>query len=273
MALISRLVGVARAELGFLKAHPAHMVAVVGALAAGSLAGLPVADEAYTYLWADYRFCDDCHVHDYANQAYERSVHFGMTTCHDCHLVPIRHYPRNLYVTVFDPPQSADDIHRPDVQNVICTRCHSAQTDDEPLTGPMPEEVRRTVVKIDDSPMHRLHLQSKTRDPGVYRGGGKPHGQGEEHTTEHAIHGVVADWDAGQITCMDCHGAESNRAHTFDANTANCVACHEGVAPEGTPIAALECRECHFSGFAGKPGELAYAAPPDPAQPSSTPEK
>lgn len=257
----------------FLVANPVRLLGVGGALLAGSAAGVPAGDEVYTYLWADYRFCNDCHVHDYANEAYERSVHFGMTTCHDCHLVPIRHYPRNLWITVFDTPQTAEDIHPPDVENVICTRCHSSETDDEALTGPMSQAVREIVVKIDESPMHLLHMRSETRDPGVYRGGG--HGEGGKnghgeasHGAEPAAggeeaadggghgptHGVTAGWDAGVITCMDCHGSESNRAHQFEASTSNCLACHEDIAPEGSPIAGLECRECHFAGFVGKPG-------------------
>ena len=257
MGVIGRLGAWFRDTLGFLRARPARILGVLGALGAGSLAGLPTGNEVYDYLWTDYRFCNDCHVHDYANEAYERSVHFGMTTCHDCHLVPIRHYPRNLFVTVFTPPQSADDIHPPDVDNVICSRCHSAQTDDEPLTGPMSQQVRETVVKIDQSPMHLLHLQSETRDPGVYRGGGHPgeEAHGEDAGEHGPGHGTPAEWDAGQITCMDCHGGESNRAHAFEASSENCVVCHEGFLPEGTLVGALQCRECHFSGFSGLPGE------------------
>lgn len=262
MAPFTRLRSALADSWRYLLARPAHLVGVLGALLAGSVAGVPAGEEVYAYLWTDYRFCNDCHVHDYANEAYERSVHFGLTTCHDCHLVPIRHYPRNLWVTVFDTPQSADDIHPPDVESIICTRCHSAQTDDDPLTGPMPNEVRNLVVKIDDSPMHIAHMSSETRDPGPYRGGGhgEDHGQGEHEGGHSAIHGVVADWDAGVITCMDCHGAESNRAHDFAAKTSNCVQCHEDIAPEGSPIADLECRECHFAGFVGKPGTGAAAA-------------
>lgn len=286
MGIVSRVRASLLDSASYLRASPVRLLAVGGALAAGSLAGIPVGDEIYTYQWADYRFCNDCHVHDYANEAYERSVHFGMTTCHDCHLVPIRHYPRNLWVTVFSPPQSPDDIHPPDVENVICTRCHSAQTDDDPLTGPMPQEVREIVVKIDDSPMHLVHMQSKTRDPGLYRGGGHGDGgtgghgaaPGAAAPTEHGdaaapeaghggVHGITADWDAGVITCMDCHGAESNRAHAFEASTANCVACHEGVAPEGSPIAQLECRECHFAGFMGTTRPLAAAEQAAPSGP------
>lgn len=255
MALYGPLKRWLRSTVSFLRERPARLLGVTGALVAGTVAGIPAGDEVYTYLWADYRFCNDCHVHDYANEAYEDSVHFGLTTCHDCHLVPIRHYPRNLWLTLFDRPESAEDIHRPDVESLICTRCHSADTDDQPLTGPMGEEMRAMVVKIDDSPMHLLHMRSETRDPGAYRGGAHEDAASDaEDKHVSGIHGVVADWDAGVITCMDCHGAESNRAHSFGAKTANCVACHQGVAPEGSQISQLECRECHFAGFVGKSG-------------------
>jgi len=51
------------------------------------------------------------------------------------------------------------------------------------------------------------------------------------------------------------HGAAPNRAHLFEASSENCLECHANVAPEGTRIADLPCRECHFAGFVGQPGQ------------------
>jgi hypothetical protein len=253
--MLSRLIAWLRDAWTYLISSPARMAAVVIALAAGLIAGVPVHQAAFNYEWADHRFCDDCHVHDYANEAYERSVHFGLTTCHDCHLVPIRHYPRNLVVTLIDTPQTEDDIHRPDVSSVICTRCHAEETDDEPLTGPMTQEVRERVVKVDDSPLHRSHLESTDRVPSSYAGGTAhegDHGAEEEHDTPVVPHGGVRpSWDGGEITCMDCHGSENNRAHRFEATRDNCLQCHEGVEQSSGRLAQLECRECHFRGFLG----------------------
>ena len=252
----------------FLRASRSRVAVVAAAFALGGAAGIGPGDVAYKYTWVDYRFCDDCHVHDYANEAYERSVHFGLTTCHDCHRVPIRHYPKNLYMAIFDRPQTADDIHPPDVQSVICEQCHSVDGGKEPLTGPMSEAVRKRVVKIDSSPLHMLHLSSKTRDPGAYRGQTKrdeasPHGEDGELAPAHeegAAHapaggheagGELPGWDMGVITCMDCHGSTSNRAHNFQASRDNCTACHGELKVGSKRFDAISCQECHFYGFAG----------------------
>jgi hypothetical protein len=262
--ILSRTYGALRAWWGdsvtHLRATPAAAAGVGIALLVGGLSGMPVNERVFDYMWKDSRFCDDCHVHDYANEAYERSIHASLTTCHDCHLVPIRHYPRNLMVTLFDTPQSPDDIHRPDVSSVICERCHSNETDSDALTGPMSDELRAQVVKIDDSPLHRLHLSSKERQPASWQGGNDDAPIRE--TEAHATHGVTPSWDEGVITCMDCHGAENNRAHSFTATRTNCVACHTRAEPTDGDHAAqaddstrtLECRECHFQGFIGNSG-------------------
>lgn len=249
----------------FVGSSPARVLLVLVAFSAGAVAGYPVEEKAFDYMWADYRFCDDCHVHDYANEAYERSVHFGLTTCHDCHLVPIRHYPWNLYRKIFDPPQTEADITRPHVSTLICTRCHSAEADDEPLTGPMPESIRQRVVKIDHSPLHKAHLGSKKRTPGAYQGG-KENPEADHEIKERAAHSVDGhgtirpSWDAGEIMCMDCHGSVNNRAHRFEATRDNCLACHEGVKMPDPRLSQLECRECHYEGFIGEPGKGGGAA-------------
>jgi len=231
-------------SLAWLRAHPVSALVVLAAFVAGSISGAPAGEQLFRYTWTDADFCDDCHVHDYANEAWARSVHAGLTTCHDCHRVPIRHYPKNLWTTVFDPPEGEEDIHPPDVANVVCEQCHAEAGLDEVLTGPMRQDVRRRIVKIDDSPGHRRHLDSETRHPGAYRGGDEPDSRSEE-----------------PITCMDCHGAESNRAHRFESSSKNCVECHEDQEMmAGKP---LNCRECHFEEFlGGLPAGDAAASPP-----------
>lgn len=262
--MIRRILGWLKDSARFLWAQPARLAVVLLFGAAGALAGVPVGDAGLNYMWRDARFCDDCHVHDYANEAWARSVHADLTTCHDCHLVPIRHYPRNLWVTVFATPQGPEDIHRPEVETVICERCHSVHTDEEELTGPMAQPVRKQVVKIDESPLHRVHLDAKSRTPARYLGGDGIHGdaKGEHGGSEggHAPaegapaegggHGGAAN--TGPISCMDCHGAEENRAHRFQAGNENCLSCHEGQDLVGVGrLEQLACRECHFQGFLG----------------------
>lgn len=235
-----------RSTITFLFANPASLAVVTLALIVGSAAGAPVSDKAYDYMWRDAQFCDDCHVHDYANQAWAKSVHGKLTTCHDCHRVPIRHYPKNLYVAVFRRPQVPEDIPKPEVGVVICEQCHSSKGAEEPLTGPMPESIRTQVVHIDDSPLHRLHLDAKTRTPNRYQGG-----KDEAPSAEpaHGGHGAIVG--EGPITCLSCHGGENATAHQFPATTEVCEKCHEGIRPADESGDGLSCLDCHARGFRG----------------------
>lgn len=230
---------------------PRSMAAAGLALTLGAGAGVAPEQHIFNYLWRDPTFCGSCHVHDYANEAYDRSIHAGVTTCHDCHLVPIRHYPRNLWLMVFDRPEGPEDIPRPEIPAVVCTRCHSKEADHEPLTGPMPEELRARIAKVDDSPLHRAHLSSETRVPSLAHGGDP-----SADTTERApsgpelgLHIPQTSWDKGAIGCTDCHGSDANRAHQFTATRDDCVACHKNTALHGGSMASADCRQCHLSGF------------------------
>lgn len=244
-----------RNNVRFILSKPLYIGLLLLAASIGVVVGVPAGNTAYHYTWNDYRFCDDCHIHDYANEAYERSVHFGLTTCHDCHRVPIRHYPSNLVKTILYGAIPFEEFKKPTVPSVICEQCHTEEHADEPLTGPMPEELRQRVVKIDTSPLHLSHLRSKTRDPGAYRGA-KPGTEPKpltEHTGGFHFETVVeetASWDNGVIVCMDCHGEESNRPHGFSANRDNCVACHSEMKLGSKRLDKISCEECHFWGFA-----------------------
>lgn len=245
MGLLSAPLRFLAAAAAFLRANPSSLLVVLAALGAGALAGVPVQKAGYNYLWRDSRFCDDCHVHDYANEAWAKSVHGGVTTCHDCHRVPIRHYPRNLVVTLFDTPQTEADIPRPAVSTQICSQCHLRSGMEEPLTGPLPEEVRAQLVKVDDSPLHKVHLEATSRLPSAYQRGKKDlSGQTALSPADDSHEGA-----AGAILCADCHGAGPNRAHSFEATRDNCVLCHREPAGHAGGAARLDCRDCHLSGF------------------------
>lgn len=221
-----------RAIPGWLIAHPTSLFVVLAATLGGAAAGVPVGDDLYVYMWEDSRFCDDCHIHDYANEAFETSIHSELTTCHDCHRVPIRHYPWNLYLTTFDRPKDADEVTNPHVTVAICEQCHSSTGGDEPLTGPMSPEIRAMVVQVDKSPMHRLHLDAKERTPTAYQGGKAPQGD-------------------GPIVCTDCHGGQNLNVHQFPATPARCEVCHESMHPEDEQGEGLSCLDCHGPGFLG----------------------
>ena len=211
--------------------HPPVLVGVVliGALVLGGLAGHPLGNRVYDYQWSDARFCNDCHAHDYASEAWERSAHAGLTTCHDCHRVPIRHYPRNLWVMLTRPPERPEDIPHPEVPTVVCEQCHVGLCDQEALTGPMGAALCDQVVKVERTPSHLAHLEAERRLPGR-----------------------VAT-EAGRIECGDCHSGRIDDPHRFETRRAACVACHE--EHRGSTVGGLPCRQCHGAGFlaAGAP--------------------
>lgn len=213
-------------------ANPLSAGIALAALAGGLSAGAPASDALYDYVWRDARFCDDCHIHDYANENWARSVHGELTTCHDCHRVPLRHYPRNLYGALFDRPDSPEDVSKPEVPVVICEQCHADAGAAEPLTGPMPESLRARVPHIDASPLHRAHLDAKERPPGA-----------------------SPDAPEGPIGCVGCHGGENQTAHTFEATSATCDRCHGGIHPVDAGGGDLACLDCHGRGFVAVPGQ------------------
>lgn len=196
---------------------PALVAVALVAIALGAALGAPLGDRVYAYQWSDARFCDDCHAHDYANEAWSRSAHADLTTCHDCHRVPIRHYPRNLWVTITHPPQTPEDIPHPEVPVVICETCHTSEgCDPHELSGPMSPRLCAQVVDIDGTAAHRVHLAAEHRD--------------------------------GPIGCLDCHGTTGTDVHRFSASDLACARCHEGHEREAAGR-TMACRQCHGGSF------------------------
>jgi hypothetical protein len=251
--MLRRLLGWPGETLRFLREKPSRLLVILATFVVGGIAGLPFGEDLYQYTWTDSRFCDDCHIHDYANEAWERSVHSELTTCHDCHRVPISHYPHNLWLTVFDRPEQGE-IERPAIGKIICEQCHADAGADDVLTGPMSEELRQEIVRIDNSPLHKLHMEAEDRDPGKYRGASDHAGsEGKDATADHSGDHTTPDGDSieGAITCLDCHGSAEGEAHQFVARTEVCEECHENQVVGGGRAASVSCRDCHFAGFLG----------------------
>jgi hypothetical protein len=198
------------------------VVTLLLACVLGGIVGRPLGERIYAYQWSDARFCNDCHAHDYANEAWERSAHAGLTTCHDCHRVPIRHYPRNLWVTITTPPKTPQDIPHPEVPVVICEQCHVGRCDPHELSGPMDATLCDQVVKVDGSRLHAAHLDADHAEPGG--------GPSDE-----------------RVVCEDCHGGRVDEPHRFESSRVACTRCHEDH--EAETVAGLPCRQCHGGDF------------------------
>jgi hypothetical protein len=243
----------------FIVATPTRVALIGAAFALGAVAAIPSADAGFNYTWKNAEFCDDCHIHDYANEAFFRSAHANVTTCHDCHRVPIMHYPWNMYVTITHGPLTPEEMHRPNVPTILCATCHTNEGVEE-MTGPMTEALRQRIVKIDDSPLHLVHRLAESRVPSRAQAGPAEPPAADAHAEQPApaAHGGHAE---SAITCMDCHGSENNRAHQFRPNRENCVACHTEADHAGGRLDQLQCQECHFDGFVGRPGVIGEGAP------------
>lgn len=260
-----RLLAWLRDTGAFLVAQPLALLIVLVAAVAGAAAGVPPGQKLYDYMWKDPVFCGVCHIHDYANVAWADSVHAQLTTCHDCHRVPIRHYPRNLYKSVFMRARTPEEVPPAHVGAVLCAQCHSEEGAHEPLSGPMPEAVRAFVARIDHSPLHQVHLEATSRDP---RGEGAPTGPPPANgAVPDGAHGGTTGEDghghgpAAPIGCLDCHGGQDLEVHTFAARAADCESCHRGITPRDEHGAGLSCLDCHSRGFVGStPDDI----PPSP---------
>jgi len=226
------------------------LLAVPVFIAAGTTGGM-VGFEGYRYAWIAPEFCNVCHLHDYALTDWRHSIHGDVVTCHDCHKVPLMHYTKTLLHTFYKRPSFPEDMHElPRIPSRSCESCHLATAADHAdLSSPMPEAIFDRIVRIDESPSHKLHMLSETRDPGEDRGG---EGGAPEHTRRLDQHGPSAHelgFGPGMIECIDCHGSEANRFHNFFARDENCTGCHEDLTVRGEHLRDFDCRHCHFQDF------------------------
>ncbi|MCM2278433.1 MAG: NapC/NirT family cytochrome c [Oligoflexia bacterium] len=211
-------------------------------IALGSLLGAYPGYEVYRYIWNDARFCNTCHVHDYAYESWRESIHGKLTTCHDCHHQPLRQYILEPITLIMHQPKFPKDLkHMPNVARDLCESCHVSDpkfTDN--ITGPLPKEKIEQVPKVDRLWLHELHLNKKVRlaAPNAYH----------ISDTEEFGKGKRPLGPERAIVCMDCHGAPPNRAHNFTATDRSCTYCHEKTHVTDA-IRISGCRNCHFQDF------------------------
>jgi hypothetical protein len=237
--------------------------------ASGSLGGV-AGYQGYLYMWIAPEFCNACHIHDYALEDWRNSIHGDVVTCHDCHRVPLMHYTKTLLHSVYKRPNFPEDLHHlPRIPNESCESCHlAAAADDVHLDSPMPRSVFERIVRVDDSPAHRLHMQATTRDPGEARGGAGGAPTRPQRLSDHGPRADELGLGPGVIECIDCHGSEANRFHNFFARAENCTACHEDLTVRGEHLEQFDCRHCHFQDFLPPYGLAeAVGSPRTPEQP------
>jgi hypothetical protein len=215
-------------------------------LSVGTLVGVYGGHYVAERVWTDAKFCISCHVHDYANFGWEKSIHGDKTTCHDCHHQPMRAYFKEMYVMITKRPQFPEDLHHtPFIKQDLCAACHvSNAADRSSITGPMKFEDVSRIPKVDKSELHRVHLEAFT-DLTLLNSHELTEG---ERRAEPISKFPVTRGEKRSVTCADCHGGPANRAHNFSAVDASCVRCHS--EPHQTRVGEVfGCRDCHFKGF------------------------
>lgn len=243
------------------------LLLAVPVFAASGVAGGLAGYQGYRYAWIAPDFCNTCHIHDYALSDWKHSIHGEVVTCHDCHRVPLMHYTKTLLHTFYERPSFPEDLeHLPRISNETCESCHLEEAVAyEDLSSPMPREFFERIVRVDDSPAHRLHMNATSRDPGEARGGAGGAPERKHRLNQHGPTAGELGFGSGTIECIDCHGSEANRFHNFFARDENCIVCHEELTVRGEHLRDFDCRHCHFQDFLPPYGTVQATAPEEPA--------
>lgn len=223
----------------------AHRVAAALGLAAFLVAALPggyFGYEAYRFAWTDPRFCFTCHIHDYANIEWKKSVHGDTTTCHDCHHIPLLHYTYIGAKALLDAPEYPNDLkHPPSIPDDLCIKCHVRSViKRENWTLPLQFDKLKKIPAIDFTAGHRWHTASETTkpEPAVLL----------DKTAKEAVQEGFQPRHI--LNCWRCHGAEHNRAHQYKATNYNCRSCHaDSHLAEQLKFVGADCLLCHINAF------------------------
>ncbi len=219
---------------------------LIPSLLIGAIIGSVPGYKAYEYVWKDPDFCTACHVHDYATIAWENSSHKQLTTCHDCHHQSLRDYMKSAYSLILHQPKFPFDLdHVPHVPKGICKACHFTNPEDtSTISGPLGPDMVKKLPKVDKTYLHQVHLAQTTKLQLLK----------EEKIAPELRMGTKSflpsshEGDLRSITCSDCHGGPSNRAHNLTVTDSACLRCHE--QKHKTPVVKeFGCRQCHFHQF------------------------
>lgn len=228
-------------------------------LIAGALIGIYPGYKAYEYTWVESGFCTRCHIHDYANISWKKSVHGAVTTCHDCHHQPLIQYLEEAVALVTKKPSFPVDLkHVPHVDKHLCETCHwdFGKSGKPDVAGPLKAHDLKDIPKVSNTRLHKLHLSKQVKLPFP----SKQHldTQPTDNLVNTSMIGYESkevgkkEWASRDITCVDCHGGIANRAHNFSATDIACVRCHNAMHKDFAPSkvqATFGCRNCHFIEF------------------------
>lgn len=167
------------------------------------------------------------------------------STCHDCHHQPLHQYIKEAYVYVAKRPKFPKDLHHtPNVPSNLCQSCHLSSHKQDTITGPMSGQDISRIPKVDKLYLHAFHLEKKTKMKLL-----KNHQFSDAEREGKFVNPPAEIGDEERdISCSDCHGGPTNRAHHFSAVDLSCLRCHDKV--HDTPIGReFGCKQCHFQEF------------------------
>ena len=197
---------------------------------------------AYHFAWTDARFCFACHIHDYAVNEWKRSAHGDVTTCHDCHHMPLLHYTYVGARALFNRPSYPDDLENPpSIPDELCMQCHvRGAIQRSSWTLPFQYDSLKRIPAIDVTAGHRWHTASKTIEP-VAR----------ILLDDSAKEAVKRGFEPRhELNCWRCHGSEGNRYHQYRATNVNCRSCHaDSHLKDQLKFTGTDCLLCHINAF------------------------
>lgn len=225
---------------------PRHFPALLALLLVISVAGLLVGVKYSRYIRGAPEYCNSCHLmHDTYTQ-WRESYH-KTVTCQECHRLGLIEQNLLQVKYIIYGTKKTSQQHGKTIPWEACAECHWEQ---KQQGSGMPEEAyghyRHHFVEC-----FNCHPFSRHDFPPDIDACGRCH-----RTKE--VHGAGMEG----LSCVDCHifslreGTEKNRViPTRD----RCMGCHwkdrNLIFPENTPMAFMECFECHNPHDAIKPGD------------------
>lgn len=244
--------------LAFCKVRYIELIIVAAVfLPIGSYAGY----EAGIWMVKDPDFCEACHVHDYANEAWEVSIHGQKDiTCHDCHHQSLTDNVKSAIYLVSPIHDASKLIHSvPVVKDYVCQKCHDSRVDGlgsifHGVLMDMPEEKYNSIAKVNNNRLHKAHLEAESRFPYKSLNWNIP-AEPEKDFSKDFTPGNLINFgqkEESAIHCRDCHGSKSNRAHNFAPVRENCEQCHNAIRDMDELHSHphnRNCLLCHVDGF------------------------
>jgi len=215
---------------------PRDKTILISIMLAISVLGIVLAVRYYNYIQKSPEFCSSCHLMEEAYTAWKLSGHHSIV-CQDCHQLGLIEQNRLLIKFVFTTDRKTPEAHGAETPWKMCTKCHW-------------DEAAQGSISVNRSTGHARHVFAErlvckdchSRTIHAFR---PDKSACLRCHKDWKIHGV----GMGEVSCMTCHPFSSKGQGEFIPNRSRCLSCHKKSSktgfPEKTPMARLNCYECH----------------------------